>query len=69
MTVENGSFLQDFFPCGDWASATDEIMAEFRRELSTSEVLTKVAWSLSSSVVKTGGPSSSTGAPFAFHRL
>ena len=68
-SVENGSFLQDFFPCGDGASATDEIMAEVRRELSTSEVLTKVVWSLSFSVGRTGDPASSAGAPFTFHRL
>ena len=41
-SVENVSFLQDFSPCGDGVSVTDEIKAELRRQLSTSEVLTKV---------------------------
>ena len=66
--VENGSFL-DYFHCGDGASTAEEIMSEFRRELSTSEVLIKVFCSLSFSVMRIGDPFSSTGAPLVFHRL
>ena len=66
--VENGSFL-DYFHCGDGASTAEEIMSEFSRELSISEVLIKVFCSLSFSVMRTGDPFSSTGAPLVFHRL